>query len=456
MRLALQRNPAWSQMNSLHHTAFLDFFDHTFKEVGIGMAIVSLEGSFIWGNRALCTLLGHTSDELTALNLQDLIYTEDLNPTLDFGTHLVAGTLSTFHMETRYWHQTGKVVWAHLSVSLVRDPQGQPLFFLSHVQDITSQKHAQDTLRQMHLRFIKVVEKFQRGVLMEDNAGQIILVNQAFCNLFGILMPPQALLGKACQSLPLTAIADPLAFTSRLEQVKLARIPVTGEAIVLGSGCILERDYLPIDPSSTSLGNLWIYRDMTAQIRSFTYMENHALALSVANTHLEHLARRDALTGLYNRHALRQKLDEELRQVMKYPTTLSLILMDLDNFKRYNDTFGHPAGDAILREVAAIIQNTVRDGDFAVRYGGEEFAILLPHTRYRSSLNLSERLRRAVATYSWHGQKITASFGVATLRLPALPSVPDAVIGQLFTVTDQALYQAKRAGRNLVVHASDA
>jgi diguanylate cyclase (GGDEF)-like protein/PAS domain S-box-containing protein len=441
--------------DSLHHTAFLDYFDHTFKEVAIGMAIVSLEGSFIWVNHALCTLLGHTPETLTTLRLQELTYTEDLDPTLEFGTQLIAGTLHTFHMETRYWHQTGKVVWAHLSVSLVRDPHGEPLFFLSHVQDITSQKHAQDALRQMHLRSLKVLENFQDGVLMEDDSGQILLVNQVFCNLFGILTPLQAPLGHAHQTIPLSILSDPTSFTSRLEQVKSERIPITGEVIVLSSGYILERDYIPIDTLTTSLGNLWVYRDRTAQIRAFKSVENRALELSVANAKLEPLALRDALTGLYNRHALRQQLDEKLQMQIKYPTSLSLILMDLDNFKIYNDTYGHPAGDMILREVAAIIQRTVRDGDVAVRYGGEEFAILLPHTQYRTSLNFSEHLRRAVATYSWKGQKITASFGVATLSLPAHTNSPDAVIDHLFALTDQALYQAKRAGRNLVVHASD-
>jgi diguanylate cyclase (GGDEF)-like protein len=122
-------------------------------------------------------------------------------------------------------------------------------------------------------------------------------------------------------------------------------------------------------------------------------------------------------------------------------------MADVDHFKQYNDTFGHPAGDEVLKKVARLLQASVREMDCVARYGGEEFCVMLPETSAAGAMILAERICERVAATEFPGQKITLSLGVASL--PDNGDTPDAVIA----AADEALYQAKREGRNRVVQA---
>jgi diguanylate cyclase (GGDEF)-like protein len=164
---------------------------------------------------------------------------------------------------------------------------------------------------------------------------------------------------------------------------------------------------------------------------------------------LEFLSTRDSLTRLYNRGHLHQHLDEELSRAERYNSELSLILLDIDHFKEYNDLYGHVLGDEFLQQIATLIQENIREVDFAARYGGEEFTIMLPNTGKSGALTLAERIRRVVAEAKFpggQGQPVhkTISLGVATYP-------EDARNGRgLISRADQAMYQAKRQGRNQV------
>jgi diguanylate cyclase (GGDEF)-like protein len=127
---------------------------------------------------------------------------------------------------------------------------------------------------------------------------------------------------------------------------------------------------------------------------------------------------------------------------------LSLVLLDVDHFKSYNDAFGHPAGDDVLRAVGALLRRGVRNCDITARYGGEEFAVLLPGAGADKAVEIADRLRGLVAGHDWPSRPVTASFGVATLDPLAPPSGPDELVEQ----ADRALYSSKRLGRNCVTH----
>ena len=159
-------------------------------------------------------------------------------------------------------------------------------------------------------------------------------------------------------------------------------------------------------------------------------------------------ARTDQLTGLWNRHHFGEQLQRTLNEADRYGTQVSLVLVDIDHFKRVNDTWGHEAGDTVLRQVARILQEGVRSVDICVRYGGEEIALLLAQTDSEHAVEVAERLRARIAaqTIRHNGAEIpvTASFGVATY--PETVKVRD----QLFPASDKALYIAKHEGRNRV------
>jgi diguanylate cyclase (GGDEF)-like protein len=142
------------------------------------------------------------------------------------------------------------------------------------------------------------------------------------------------------------------------------------------------------------------------------------------------------------------KLAEEFDRAVRYESRLSLMLLDIDNFKSYNDEFGHLEGDEILRSLSRLLKRSSRATDFVARIGGEEFAVILPNTGEDSALVMAERFRRAVQDASWEKRPMTVSIGVSTL-------VPGVGRVAMISAADTALYEAKRGGRNRVSRAND-
>ena len=161
------------------------------------------------------------------------------------------------------------------------------------------------------------------------------------------------------------------------------------------------------------------------------------------------LALTDGLTGLGNRRAYDNELAVSVARSERYQRDLSLILLDIDHFKKLNDTYGHPAGDAVIPAVARVLVEKSRRIDTVARVGGEEFALILADTPAAAALRLAERLRQAVSNASSESIAFTASFGVASLQ--DTQARPEA----LMQAADDALYAAKKAGRNCVRYASD-
>jgi diguanylate cyclase (GGDEF)-like protein len=176
-------------------------------------------------------------------------------------------------------------------------------------------------------------------------------------------------------------------------------------------------------------------------------LEETNAQLAKANVRLEVLAVTDGLTGLKNRRAFQEKLQEEVGRVARYSAPFSLLLLDVDHFKQFNDTFGHPAGDGVLRDVARLLKESSRSTDFVARYGGEEFVILLPNTDQQGSLLLAEKVRKAVERSDWRDRPISVSIGVATMST----ANGDGMV--LVKEADAALYRSKKNGRNCVHHA---
>ena len=190
-------------------------------------------------------------------------------------------------------------------------------------------------------------------------------------------------------------------------------------------------------------------RDLNERLAN---LENANLDLLMKNSALSEISARDSLTGLYNRWYVMEKIDSEMNRSVRHGSPVSLIMMDIDHFKRVNDSFGHSAGDRVLRSVGQVLRDSCRVYDVPGRYGGEEFCIVLPETKVGNTTVVAERIRERLEASRFDvgddSVVVTASIGIAGIEsVEAEGNLSPAI---LIDRADQALYSAKHHGRNRV------
>lgn len=181
--------------------------------------------------------------------------------------------------------------------------------------------------------------------------------------------------------------------------------------------------------------------DMTEQVLRERHLQQVTEELEEANHKLSSLALTDALTGLWNRRAFDSRLETAVMSAQRSKQPLALMMLDVDHFKKVNDQFGHPYGDDVLRHVAAILNRTKRTEDVACRFGGEEFAILMPGTDREGAMALGERILEAMHAFEWEKAPVTISMGISLFA-------PSQSSDDLVDNADAALYAAKKGGRD--------
>ncbi|MDH5662404.1 MAG: diguanylate cyclase [Elusimicrobiota bacterium] len=177
---------------------------------------------------------------------------------------------------------------------------------------------------------------------------------------------------------------------------------------------------------------------------TFAKYSSQAIENTMLYKSTQHLSMTDGLTGLYNHRHFHEQLELEVKRAQRYDLNLSLIMIDLDHFKKFNDSYGHLEGDSLLRKIAQILKSSLRETDFVARYGGEEFGVILPETNKAGASFAAERVRKTISeqTFGEVGAKMTISLGVA--------SYPDDAVlrTDLIKKADEALYRAKKEGRD--------
>ncbi len=219
---------------------------------------------------------------------------------------------------------------------------------------------------------------------------------------------------------------------------------VTADGQSIGTLCVLDDK-----PRSFSADEIERLNTLARLAVSQLELRRQTRLLSAANDKLRQLASCDGLTGLHNHRAFQERLEDEMLYAVRNKTALSLILIDIDYFKEYNDRFGHPAGDVVLQAVGIMLLECSREYDFVARYGGEEFAVILRGAASAEAYAVAERLREHVAGGNWPSRKVTVSVGVATFT-PQLKS-REALVSE----ADRLLYVAKESGKNCVRGNSD-
>ena len=312
--------------------------------------------------------------------------------------------------------------------------------------DRTAEKKAGDALRASEEKFRNVVDGLAEGVLLIDSRTKAVLESNAAA---------RRLFGYSAAELAGRSLYDLCNHDRDSIDANCERVLRTGRASI-GRRQYRHKDgpVLDLELSASTVGHdgravlSIVFRDVGEKVRAEERLEVYRLELEQANARLRELAATDGLTGVSNRAAFDERLAESYDLAVRDGRTLSVVLLDVDHFKSFNDTFGHPAGDEVLKIVAGLIAAAARTTDTVARYGGEEFVLVLPDTDYEGAMVLAERCRRAVAAAGWPLRPVTVSVGVSTLTA----ETRDAAV--MVREADGALYRSKQTGRNRVNHGS--
>ncbi|MEQ8541085.1 MAG: PAS domain S-box protein [Coleofasciculus sp. D1-CHI-01] len=462
-------------------------FRSMFNQVAVGIVQATLSGQFLWFNQKFTDLVQYSAEELQNKTCKDITHPDDVDQELTCLNQLLAGEIDTFSREKRYLRKDGSEVWVNLSGSLIRNSQGEPKSYIGVVQDISDRKQAQATLQRLNEQLTGRVNElgsrnremvllgdlsdFLQACLTVDEAynaiatlvaplfpgssGGVFVINPSenwveAMATWGIVLASQTLFSpKSCWAL-------------RRGRPHLVTQPQSGLRCphIHSDSSPLESFCVPMMAQGKALGILYISSQERGQLTeakqrlALTVAEH--LALSLANLKLrETLSQqsiRDALTGLFNRRYMEESLEREIHRAQRHQQPMGIIMLDIDHFKHFNDTFGHEAGDAVLRELGIFLQRSIRASDIACRYGGEELMLILPDASLADSKQRAEQIRQDVKELQieYHHQLLDAiaiSVGVAAF------AEHGSTAQELIAAADRALYQAKAQGRDRVVTA---
>ena len=314
-------------------------------------------------------------------------------------------------------------------------------------------------IRDGHARLHALFDNVMESVIVINREGVIENANPATAKIFGYA--PDEVIGKNVSMLMPPDVR-------REHDDYLARYRRTGEKRIVGTGRHVEALHKSGHsfPVELAISEMYVHgerlftgilRDISEQVEMNRKMQQAYEELREAHTKLEETARTDNLTGVFNRGHFDMTLLTEIRRATRHSLPLSLMLVDVDYFKRYNDHYGHLQGDYCLQAIAKILQQTfLRGGEVVARYGGEEFAVILPHCGEQEAANQAQTLLSRVREKAIPHEKsgvaahVTVSIGVVTHQPASRRPVPPE---ELVKAADEQLYHAKAAGRNEACHA---
>ncbi len=466
-----------------------DFALQVMNTIAQGLAVTDAKGTFSYVNPALANMLGHTIETLTYKDPMDIIMEDDREILAKARARRREGETDTY--EIRFRCATGKII--HVLVTAVpRMKDGEYLGSIAAITDLTERKQAEQTIRDANEKltgWVNELEQRNREISLLGEMTEYLLGCQHLEEISKVaaLFLPQ-LFSKLRGALYVKGPSGDLleAITTWGEGAPTSHVFVPEDCWAVRRGRMhawtstasgLSCPHLglkppeatmcaPINAQGESLGVLHLARpadtggsdDLSSgSVGQLASAVAEQIGLAITNLQLRetlrHQSIRDALTGLFNRRYMEESLVRELQRASRAGIPVSVIMVDLDHFKRFNDSFGHAAGDALLRSLAAVLQKGIRAEDIACRYGGEEFALILPGAPLHIAQTRGEAIRQATARLSVEHQgtalgSLTLSLGIA--MFPDHGSTGEKVL----KAADAALYRAKAEGRDRMIVAS--
>jgi len=397
-------------------------------------AIIMIDGMgnvALW-NDAAVQLFGYSEEEIIGKDFHKLMLPEniDYNEFEKGFTHYKStgeGKLIGKTIEVKAKHKDGHELDVEISLSSLKIKDS--FYAVGIVRDISERKQSQDELENSHKQYLELSENAPIGILKCDISGNIVYANQKTLEIIGS--------PSIEETKKINLLTFPLLVKSGISEI-------LEECLKTNKTDVYEIDYetkwrkkiwlrlhiKPLAKKNTVIGAQIIIDDVTEKKQ----MEDELRSLSTI----------DYLTNIYNRRFFMEKLETEVERAQRTGSKFSLVMLDIDHFKKINDNFGHNAGDLVLKSIAEMIKNRIRKIDCLARWGGEEFVILLLDTTVNMAKVLIEEIRENISKINIPGvDSVAASFGVVGYR-------QDDTTDTLVQKADTMMYEAKAAGRNCV------
>jgi len=388
----------------------------------------------VYVNPALCAQTGYTADELLGQTPR-ILQGPQTDPAVLRRLRETIANGGFFEGQTVNYRKDGTPYLVHWNISPVFGDREQITHYVSVQSDITEREGFERFNQQL-------MASLGEGVFGLDHRGRLTLVNQAAMDLLGYTNE-QALLGANAHELMHPRYPDGRYYPE--SECPITHVMQTEEPLEAWRDTFFRADGQPLSVETYATPLYGVFGETEGVVVVFRHISEQ-LALEAQ---LEHAANHDRLTGAFNRHFFDGLVEKELARSARRGEPLSLLILDIDHFKRFNDEHGHLVGDDVLKQLVNHISQRVRESDILARWGGEEFALLLPDTSAEGARQLAETLRASVeaAQFGEGLPNLTISIGGSQMDVNETPKAG-------FRRADAALYQAKESGRNRVCMAS--
>ena len=425
-----------------------ELFEAAFDTTHVMYAYLDKDFNFMRVNRAYADKGGMRSEDFVGKNHFDL-YPDKENRKI---FEQVIDTGEAYYVEEKtFEHPTLGMTYWDWSLQPLIGHEEEVIGLLLAVIDVTAKKQAQLAMQEKEAYLHSIMDATVEVILTMDSDSMIEMVNPSVEQVFGYRQ--EELLGKNISLLMPEGIANKHQhwvdhyLSSDEDRISGRMLDTEGKR---KDGVIFP---LSVSVSDKVIGGRHVF---TSVMRDITEQHNAMDALKVKNTELQYLSSHDELTGLHNRRTADEFLQREWNRAVRAKSTISVMMIDIDYFKKFNDRYGHQAGDSCLHRVAGAMTSVLnRPSDIVARYGGEEFIAILPETDSQGALLVAENIRLKVMNLEIphedsNKQFVTVSIGVGTTQPVKLMNYE-----RLVSCADKALYEAKDSGRNCTVASED-
>ncbi|MEB3283203.1 MAG: diguanylate cyclase [Lyngbya sp.] len=412
-------------------------FRGAFDTITAGMCLVSILGQILDVNIALSQMFEYSETQLLSLQLGDLIFPEDLAIDNHLVNQMFAGQIPGYQIEKRLVSKTGKLIWGLMNISLMYDEQKSPHYLIVQIVNISDRKQIEQALCES-LATQRAIIKAIPDLLIRLNGEGICISIGCNGNIPSLDSISYQIQQSIYKTLPRRLAEEQIhyvrqALTTGERQIYEYSIEVCGELYYEEARIVKLND-----------------NEVLMMIRDISDRKRAENELQRVNKTLELLANTDGLTQIANRRYFDDYLQKEWQRLAREQQPLSLILLDIDYFKLYNDFYGHQAGDQCLISIAQAIKSILkRPADLVARYGGEEFVVVLPNTNREGAIVVAQEIQQTIRHLGLVHQKSKVS-NLVTVSVGISSTIPNSVNSahRLIALADKALYTAKQQGRN--------